>query len=86
MENISSLPDLGKRNLATNRQLDGGPPSAPPPRTTTATTAAPDEPDSSPKEIPLSRGLVALVDLVDYEFAMGWKWYAQNDGYARRAA
>lgn len=30
------------------------------------------------KEIPLSRGLVALVDDADYEFLMQWKWSATS--------
>jgi hypothetical protein len=39
------------------------------------------------REIPLSRGLVALVDDDDYEWLSRWKWYAQrgrNTFYAAR--
>ena len=33
-------------------------------------------PDISYREIPLTQGQVAIVDLDDYEFLSGWKWYA----------
>lgn len=42
------------------------------------------------KEIPLTKGLVALVDDEDFEFLNQWRWYANKSGsgkthYARRA-
>lgn len=36
------------------------------------------------KEIPLNRGLTALVDDADYEELSRYKWYADADGYAVR--
>ena len=36
------------------------------------------------KEIPLTRGKVALVDDCDYEFLMQWKWVFNSKGYAQR--
>lgn len=35
------------------------------------------------KEIPLSRGLVAIVDDEDFDWLNQWKWYAGNNGKAR---
>ena len=37
------------------------------------------------KEIPLTKGKVALVDDVDYEFLMQWKWHYHSRGYAARS-
>lgn len=36
------------------------------------------------REIPLTRGFVALVDDEDFEFASRWKWYAAATGPSRR--
>lgn len=36
------------------------------------------------KEIPLTRGLVALVDDADYEWLSQFKWHAASTGYAAR--
>ena len=36
------------------------------------------------QEVPLTRGLVALVDDDDYEFLAQWNWYATAQRYARR--
>lgn len=36
------------------------------------------------KELPLSRGLVALVDASDYDWLMQWKWSCDGNGYACR--
>ena len=36
------------------------------------------------RTIPLTRGLVALVDAADYEWLSQWKWSADGDGYAVR--
>lgn len=36
------------------------------------------------KEIPLTKGRVALVDDEDYEHLMQWKWHLYNKGYANR--
>jgi hypothetical protein len=36
------------------------------------------------KEIPLSRGMVAIVDDEDYDFLSQWKWSASHQGYAVR--
>lgn len=38
------------------------------------------------KEMPLTRGLVALVDDADYEWLSQWKWSADRAGYAHRNA
>lgn len=38
----------------------------------------------STREIPLTRGLVALVDAADYGWLSQWKWCADGDGYAVR--
>lgn len=37
------------------------------------------------KEIPLTRGRVALVDETDYAWLSAWKWQATSDLYARRS-
>ncbi len=37
------------------------------------------------KEIPLSKGKVAIVDDADYEWLSQWKWYCTHYGYALRA-
>lgn len=36
------------------------------------------------KEIPLTRGYVAIVDDCDYDYLMQWKWYASSHLYAVR--
>lgn len=36
------------------------------------------------KEIPLSRGQVAIVDDADYEWLMQWSWFCTSAGYAGR--
>jgi len=36
------------------------------------------------KQIPLTRGLVAIVDDEDYDMLMQWKWTYLNKGYAYR--
>ncbi|HEY1248462.1 MAG TPA: AP2/ERF family transcription factor [Nitrososphaera sp.] len=36
------------------------------------------------KEIPLTRGEVALVDDEDYDWLMQWKWHYTSNGYAAR--
>jgi hypothetical protein len=36
------------------------------------------------KEIPLSKGKVALVDDEDYGWLTTWKWFVNKDGYAAR--
>jgi len=38
------------------------------------------------KEIPLTKGMVAIVDDEDYERLSLYKWYANQDGYAERSA
>lgn len=37
------------------------------------------------REIPLTKGQIALVDDEDYDFLMQWKWFYNNGGYAVRA-
>lgn len=36
------------------------------------------------KEIPLTKGKIALVDDADYEWLMQWKWHVTTNGYAVR--
>lgn len=36
------------------------------------------------REIPLTKGKVAVVDAADYEFLSQWKWFFLNDTYAAR--
>jgi len=36
------------------------------------------------KEIPLTKGKVAFVDVVDYDYLSQWKWYYGAKGYAVR--
>lgn len=36
------------------------------------------------REIPLTRGLVALVDDGDFEWLSQWKWHADKDNYVKR--
>lgn len=36
------------------------------------------------KQIPLTKGLFALVDDIDFEWLNQWKWYFDPDGYALR--
>lgn len=43
-------------------------------------------PDSTTKTIPLSRGLVAIVDAADYELACRYKWHAVKPSGAYYAA
>jgi hypothetical protein len=38
------------------------------------------------KEIPLTKGAVALVDDIDYDYLMQWKWHLSSRGYAMRDA
>ena len=42
------------------------------------------EPILSGRKIPLSRGLVAIVDEDDYEWLSRWRWHATCRGYAAR--
>lgn len=35
--------------------------------------------DSTIRVIPLTRGMLAVVDADDYDWAMQWKWYAKRD-------
>jgi hypothetical protein len=37
------------------------------------------------RSIPLTQGKFTIVDVVDYDFLMQWKWYCINVGYAARA-
>lgn len=36
------------------------------------------------REIPLTRGLIALVDDEDYEWLSQWKWHVDEDNYVKR--
>lgn len=40
--------------------------------------------DSSTRELPLTKGKIALIDAADYEWAMQWSWYYTTGGYAAR--
>lgn len=37
------------------------------------------------KEIPLTRGLVTIVNASDYDWLMQWKWHASSKNYVTRA-
>jgi hypothetical protein len=45
-------------------------------------TGGPMRPDDTTREIPLTRGRVALVDAADFEMLSHWNWHVSVGGYA----